>query len=101
QVWASRAGRMKSMARVITRAAVILPFEESLLRAHGGEATFVGHPLLDGAATMPGRAEARRRLGIPADGEGLALFPGSRAGEIKRLLDDFLAVARELERRRP
>lgn len=101
QVWASRAGRMKAMARVITKAAVILPFEESLLRANGIDATFVGHPLLDRALGMPGREEARRRLGIPVDGEVLALFPGSRAGEIKRLLDDFLAVARELERRRP
>jgi lipid-A-disaccharide synthase len=101
QVWASRAGRMKAMARVISRAAVILPFEEELLRANGIEATFVGHPLLDRAAAMPDRAEARRRLGIPAGKEVLALFPGSRAGEIARLLDDFLAVARELERRRP
>ncbi|HEX7545211.1 MAG TPA: lipid-A-disaccharide synthase, partial [Gemmatimonadaceae bacterium] len=101
QVWASRAGRMKSMARVITKAAVILPFEEELLRANGIEATFVGHPLLDRALAMPDRAEARRRLGISADQEVLALFPGSRAGEIRRLLADFLAVARELERRRP
>jgi lipid-A-disaccharide synthase len=101
QVWASRAGRMKVMARVVTKAAVILPFEEALLRANGIDATFVGHPLLDRTRDMPDRAEARRRLGIPADKEVLALFPGSRAGEIKRLLDDFLAVARELERRRP
>jgi lipid-A-disaccharide synthase len=101
QVWASRAGRMKSMARVITKAAVILPFEEELLRANGIDATFVGHPLLDRAMAMPDRAEAKRRLGIPPEKEVLALFPGSRAGEIKRLLDDFLAVARELERRRP
>ncbi len=101
QVWASRAGRMKAMARVITRAAVILPFEESLLRANGIEATFVGHPLLDRAREMPDRAEARRRLNIPVDKEVLALFPGSRAGEIKRLLDDFVAVGRELQRRRP
>ena len=101
QVWASRAGRLKQMERVITRAAVILPFEEKLLREHGVEATFVGHPLLDRAAQLPDRAEARRRLGIPAGARVLALFPGSRAGEISRLLADFLAVARELERRLP
>jgi lipid-A-disaccharide synthase len=101
QVWASRAGRLTTMARVITKAAVILPFEEELLRAHGIDATFVGHPLLDRAAAMPTRAEARRRLGIPGDAEVLALFPGSRAGEIKRLLDDFMAVAAALVRRRP
>jgi lipid-A-disaccharide synthase len=101
QVWASRPGRMKVMAQVISRAAVVLPFEETLLRANAINATFVGHPLLDRARTTPDRAEARKRLAIPPGKEVLALFPGSRAGEIKRLLDDFLAVARELERRRP
>ncbi len=101
QVWAWRAGRMRTMARIITKAAVILPFEEALLRSAGIDATFVGHPLLDRAATMPDRAEARRRLGLPATGEVLALFPGSRAQEIRRHLSDFVAVARALEQRRP
>jgi lipid-A-disaccharide synthase len=101
QVWASRPGRMAKMARVITRAAVILPFEEELLRRHGVNATFVGHPLLDRAAETPSREEARRRLGI-ADGDRvLALFPGSRPQEIANHAADFAAVARELERRRP
>jgi lipid-A-disaccharide synthase len=98
QVWASRKGRLTTMARVITRAAVILPFEERLLREHGIDATFVGHPLLDGAHELPDRATARERLGIPADGPLLALFPGSRAQEVERLLDDFVATARLLER---
>jgi lipid-A-disaccharide synthase len=101
QVWAWKPGRLKMMARVITKAAVILPFEERLLRDAGVEATFVGHPLLDRALTMPDRAEARRRIGVPADAEVLALFPGSRAQEIERHLAEFEAVARELERRRP
>ena len=100
QVWAWRAGRLATMARVITRAAVILPFEEELLRAHDIDATFVGHPLLDRARALPERAEARRRIGLPEQGEVLALFPGSRRQEIVRHLDRFLAVARELEQRR-
>ena len=101
QVWASRPGRMKVMARVITQAAVILPFEEALLRRHGVKATFVGHPLLDRAAAMPDRDEARRRLGLPEAGEVLALFPGSRGEEIRRHLGDFVDVARRLEAARP
>ena len=101
QVWAWRAGRKSAMARVITRAAVILPFEEKLLRDHGVDATFVGHPLLDRAKGMPDRAGARRRIGVRTSGELLALFPGSRPQEIIRHLDDFIAVARELQRRRP
>jgi lipid-A-disaccharide synthase len=101
QVWAWRAGRLRQMATVITKAAVILPFEEELLRGAGIDATFVGHPLLDRAQALPDRAAARARLGLGASGEILALFPGSRAQEIRRHLRDFLAVSAELERRRP
>ena len=101
QVWAWGAGRLTKLAATVTRAAVILPFEEKLLRDHGVKATFVGHPLLDRAEHMPTREEARTTLGLRDDDSVLALFPGSRAQEIARHLDGFVATARELERRRP
>lgn len=101
QVWAWGAGRLWRLAETVTRAAVILPFEEKLLRDHGVKATFVGHPLLDRAEHMSTRAEARGALGLPSESSVLALFPGSRAQEISRHLDAFVATARELERRRP
>lgn len=101
QVWAWGAGRLEKLSRLITRAAVILPFEESLLRQHGIDATFVGHPLLDRAASMPERGAARRALGVPDEARVLALFPGSREQEIARHLEDFVAVGRELQRRGP
>ncbi len=101
QVWAWGEGRLAKMARVIKKAAVILPFEEALLRSHGVDATFVGHPLLDRAMTMPARGEARRRLALPADTPVLALFPGSRAQEIARHLRDFVATARVVAERTP
>jgi lipid-A-disaccharide synthase len=101
QVWAWHASRLAQLARTVTKAAVILPFEENLLRAHGIDATFVGHPLLDRAASMPDRAGARRALGLAEEGEILALFPGSRRQEIERHLDAFVGAARKLERRRP
>ncbi len=101
QVWASRAGRLATLARTVTRAAVILPFEERLLREHGVNATFVGHPLLDRARDMPDVTTARQRLGLAVDRPVLALFPGSRAQEIGRHLDPFVAAARELQRRDP
>ena len=101
QVWAWGAGRLAKLAQTVTRAAVILPFEEKLLSEHGVSTTFVGHPLLDRAERLPTRAEARAQLGVPDESTLLALFPGSRAQEIARHLEPFVATARELERRRP
>jgi lipid-A-disaccharide synthase len=100
KVWAWRAGRLADMRRTITRAAVILPFEEAYLLEHGVPATYVGNPLLDRAGALPTRAEARATLGLGAE-PVLALFPGSRRGELANHLDAFVATARELERRIP
>ena len=101
QVWAWGAGRLTRLAELVTRAAVILPFEEELLRKHGVNAQFVGHPLLDRVAGMPSREAARATLGLASDARVLALFPGSRAQEIARHLEDFVAVGKELQRRTP
>ncbi|HEX2781561.1 MAG TPA: lipid-A-disaccharide synthase [Gemmatimonadaceae bacterium] len=101
QVWAWGAGRLSKMAEVVTRAAPILPFEEKLLRDHGIDAQFVGHPLLDRAQSLPSSEEARRQLGLDAARPVLALFPGSRAQEIARHLDDFVATGEEMRRRVP
>ncbi len=93
QVWAWGANRLEKLARWVTKAAAILPFEEPLLRAHGIDATFVGHPLLDRAAQAPSREQARAQLGIARETRLLALFPGSRAQEIERHLDPFVKTA--------
>jgi lipid-A-disaccharide synthase len=101
QVWAWNEARVRIMAKVIDRAAVILPFEEEYFTARGVRATFVGHPLLDRAQDLPDRASARATLGLPDDAPVLALFPGSRAQEVERLLDAFVAAARAAESRIP
>ena len=101
QVWAWGAGRLGEMSRVVTKAAVILPFEEELCRRHGIDATFVGHPLLDRATHLPSREEARRCLGLVEERPVLALFPGSRPQEIERHLELFVESARQLEARIP
>lgn len=101
QVWAWGADRLPKLARVVTKAASILPFEEALLRQHGVDATFVGHPLLDRAQDLPSPAEARAQLGLSPDRPVLAVFPGSRRAEIARHLDLFVATAQAVQQRRP
>ena len=101
QVWAWGTKRLEKLSQWVRKAAVILPFEESLLREHGIDATFVGHPLLDRAVAAPDRMAARRQLGIAANARVLALFPGSRAQEIARHLDPFVESAMLLRKERP
>ncbi len=101
QVWAWGAGRLTKIAEVVSKAAPILPFEEKLLRDHGIDAEFVGHPLLDHARDLPSREAARSALGLAVDRPLLALFPGSREQEIRRHLDDFVATGEEMQRRIP
>jgi lipid-A-disaccharide synthase len=91
---------MRMMARAVTKAAVILPFEEKLLRDHGIDATFVGHPMLDRAKDLPDSATARAALGL-GNGPVLALLPGSREQEVERLIEPFMGAAREAQRRLP
>jgi len=101
QVWAWGAGRIPKLAEIVSKAAVILPFEEPLLRGYGIDATFVGHPLLDRTLSMPTRLEAREALALPQNVPVLALFPGSRQQEIDRHIDDFVATAKHLQHMRP
>ena len=101
QVWAWGEGRIPKLAKIVTKAAVILPFEEPLLRGHGIDATFVGHPLLDRAGNLPSKREARAALGLSDATPVLALFPGSREQEIDRHIDDFVDTARAVEKATP
>lgn len=101
QVWAWGADRLPKLARLVRKAAVILPFEQPLLAAHGIDATFVGHPLLDRIGELPSRADACERLGLDASRPVLAVFPGSRRSEIARHLAPFVATAQLLQARVP
>lgn len=95
QLWAWRPARARALAASADRLAVILPFEPAFYAGLGLAASYVGHPLLD-RPPAPVRAAARAQLGIPADARVLALFPGSRAQEVRSHWDTFRAVAARL-----
>ena len=84
QLWAWRPGRAGRFARAVDRLAVVLPFEVGFFARLGLAATYVGHPLLDGPP-WPSREDARRELGIGPAERVLAILPGSRGGEVRRL----------------
>jgi lipid-A-disaccharide synthase len=96
QVWAWRPGRMRKLRRRVDHVAVILPFEEALLRAQGVAATFVGHPLVERMerfrATLDAAAAARD-LGVDRARPLLGLLPGSRTNEIDANLPIMVETA--------
>ena len=93
-VWAWRPSRAKKMTAYVDHVLAILPFEpEALERLEGPPATFIGHPLGEHAIaprTIPKKGEKRTLL----------VLPGSRSGEVKRLLPAFKGTIDVLSNRR-
>jgi len=79
----------------------LFPFELPVYARHKVPAEFVGHPLADEISPVPDRAGARVALGLSADSTVLALLPGSRSGEIARLLPPFLKTVQALREQHP
>jgi lipid-A-disaccharide synthase len=93
QAWAWGRGRLKLMASVIDRLVVVFPFEVAFFRAAGIDAEFVGHPLLESVSISGEKRDAKQRLGIDSDRRLVALLPGSRVQEVRRLLPAMLEAA--------
>lgn len=97
QVWAWRAGRVKTIAHLVDKIGVILPFEEQFYRARGVNATYVGHPLLDSVTTSQTREEYCSSQNLPEMDRLIGILPGSRVKEVSRLLPVFLEAALKLQ----
>lgn len=89
-IWAWRKGRINTIKAGVDHMLTLLPFEPEIYAQAKVPATFVGHPLADEIPLEVSQAEARAALGISSEGRVLAVLPGSRGGEIRRLLPDFL-----------
>ena len=92
-IWAWREDRAEKIGESADRVLCLFPMEPPIYAKHGVDARFIGHPLADAMPLQPDRDGARRELGITDDGPVLALLPGSRMGEIARMLPTFLESA--------
>lgn len=100
QVWASREGRARQLARDFDLLLSIFPFEKAwyAARVPALRVEFVGHPVLDryaaaGPALRDGKDDPR--------GPSLVLLPGSRHSELKRHLPVILAACAAIKQARP
>ncbi len=94
QVWAWKRRRVRKIKQSVDKMLVIFPFEEEFYRRYGIEVTYVGNPLLDELAKFgPGnRSIFLRRNSLGEKREIIALLPGSRTQEVKRMLPTMLKV---------
>src|ERR1700675_3841099 len=81
QLWAWRRGRIRQMARRVTRVLAVLPFERELYESAGVPVEFVGHPLLDVLPLDLTRDEACARMALDPAKAIVGLLPGSRREE--------------------
>ena len=91
-VWAYRPGRAAEMLAYVDRSISLFPFEPDVYRRLGGPpATYVGHPLMHERrlVSIMERLEAPEAFEPPKTPPVLLILPGSRRGEIDRLLGDF------------
>jgi lipid-A-disaccharide synthase len=100
-VWAWRAGRARRVARWYDHLMALLPFEPPYFEAVGLSCSYVGHPVVEMGADRGDGAGFRQRYGIAPGAKLIAVLPGSRRGEVKRLLPAFSGAVALLAERYP
>ena len=101
KVWAWRKKRIYALEKYVDRMALILPFEQEVYEGVDLDARFVGNPLLDTVKRTYARGEALKKFGLQEGLTTVALMPGSRKGEVTRLLPAMLEMAAILKGRVP
>ena len=101
QIWAWRAGRVKTVRRVADRMLVIFPFEVPFYERAGVPVTFVGHPLLELTPPEVSRDAFLRGHGLDPSRPVVALLPGSRSNELKEILPDLVRACGIIAREAP
>jgi lipid-A-disaccharide synthase len=100
-VWAWRAGRARHVARWYDHLMCLLPFEPPYFERVGLATSWVGHPVLESGLDKGDATAFRARHGIAPHAPLLAVLPGSRQSEARRLLPVFGAAVRRLAARFP
>jgi lipid-A-disaccharide synthase len=94
-LWAYREKRIHTVKRAVDLMLTLFPFETAVYTQHGVDVKCVGHPLADTIGFKDKKLFSREQFGLNPDDDVVALMPGSRGGEIKRLAPVFLAAAVE------
>lgn len=93
QLWAWKEGRVEIIRKYVDEMLVILPFEKDFYKKHNIDAHFVGHPLLDAISGLKevNTSDFKQENELN-DKKIIALLPGSRKQEIRKMLGVMLSI---------
>lgn len=100
QIWAWKSDKFSNYQGVWDKLLCLFPFEAKLFNQHHLNASFVGHPILQQLGEKGDGQRFCLKYHIGEDKKLLLLLPGSRQGELKRLLPIFKDVVSQLHRQR-
>ncbi|EME0377263.1 lipid-A-disaccharide synthase [Acinetobacter baumannii] len=100
-VWAWRQGRVHGIKQSIDLVLCLFPFEKVFYEQYEVPAAFVGHPLAKQLPLENPIQIAKQELGVDENQKHIALLPGSRKGEVERLLPMLLGAANILHTKNP
>jgi lipid-A-disaccharide synthase len=101
QVWAWKKGRIPQLGMMLDTLYCLFDFEPELFRGYPVDARFVGHPLVEIVKPECDRGTFFNETGLDPAKPLVALLPGSRQGEIERLLPPMAELATRWRRERP
>jgi len=100
QVWATRPGRARVLAKWVDHLLCIHPFEQPFYVKWGLPTTVIGNPALHRLPKGDGQA-FRDRHGIDRDTPIIGLLPGSRRSEMSRVAPTLMEATRIVRERDP
>jgi len=104
KVWAWRKSRISVLKKVAQKICVIYPYEKKFLESNGiDNVHYVGNPWADEIKNLKAensyqdkRKEYLKKIGVDPSKKVIAVFPGSRPGEIRKHLDILFKAFRIL-----
>jgi len=101
QVWAWGQKRIHSIKHLVDKMIVIFKFEKELYKKYDFDVDFVGHPLIETVHPSMEPAQAKDKFGISKGSRVIAIMPGSRKAEVKKLLPAMLKAAKIIKQNMP
>ena len=92
-VYAWREYRIKKIREAVDLILNLFPFESEIYNKYNVKNQYVGHPLADKINKAADVSGARKELNLPLEKTVIALLPGSRLTEIKKIAAPLLKAA--------